>query len=92
MSKALKKSAKAHAKKTPTKLKAKAKIKVKSKAKAVAKPESSQRGFMWKVLELKERKLKEQHQNSTPNPMDRERPTASTQGFARFNGPRRKVG
>ncbi len=93
-----------HAKKIATPLKKKkltkrktstAKVKVKTKAKVKAAPEShgSRRGFMWKILELKEQRLKQRggHMPAVESG-DKVHPTATQDGYARFNGPRRRVG
>jgi hypothetical protein len=87
MPKSTKKPAKKTAKKTSTKRKAAPKAKVKA-----APPErGSRRGFMWKVLEQKQMKQKEQAALPHVNPEERVQRTANPNGFARFNGPRRRA-
>lgn len=64
------------------------------KAKPTHGPQESRRGFMWKVLEQKQAEMK-QKENKGPiptDPKDRFQPTATPNGFARFNGPRRRAG
>jgi len=100
MPKSPKKSAKpalkSAAKKTAVKMKAGAKPKAKMKAsvKPMAEHKGSRRGFMWKVLEQKQQKQKEQAMPgmTSVNPEERQRPSATSEGFARFHGPRRRVG
>jgi len=102
MPKTPKKTAKSVSKKSPVKAKAKAKLKTKIKVKASAKAsgrevmntKGSRRGFMWKILEQKQQKIKEQLNSGPPsaNPEDRFRPQAGQNGFARFHGPRRRAG
>lgn len=94
MSKSPKKAAKAPAKKpaAKTKYKAKAKPKLKASVKAAAPERGSRRGFMWKVLEQKQIKQKEQGALPHVNPDERAHRPATAHGFGRFNGPRRRVG
>lgn len=54
---------------------------------------SRRKGFMWKLLEQKEKLLKEQAQKQT-NPIGREgfKPNERQFSFTKFAGPRRRVG
>lgn len=54
---------------------------------------SRRKGFMWKLLEQKEKLLKEQAQKQT-NPFTREnfKPNERPLSFSKFAGPRRRVG
>lgn len=57
-------------------------------------PVLSHHGFMWKLLEQKKaaEKEKKEKAEASINPHDRVQPTASSTGFGRFAGPRRRVG
>lgn len=64
-----------------------------------AKPEKvakSKRGFMWKLLENKEKQLKEQAQKPHANPEQRGeqgfRSHPREPAFSKFSGPRRRAG
>lgn len=61
-------------------------------SRAPAQP-SYKRGFMWKLLQEKQaqQKLVNGHIGNTANPTERILPRGSQNGFARFNGPRRKA-
>ena len=74
--------------------KAAPKLKLKSTAKPQAEAKGSRRGFMWKVLEHKQQKQKEQSGSmlNSANPQDRAHGHANQHGYGRFNGPRRRVG
>ena len=74
-------------------------VKAKAKAKAPAKAAapSSTRGFMWKVLKMKEEQRRQAEENPAnphkPLHLNSTRPAAaSTTGHARFAGPRRRAG
>jgi hypothetical protein len=94
MPKTPKKTAKTAAKKPVAKAKAQPKMKMKASMKPKADTKGSRRGFMWKALEQKQKKQKEQGivTQLSVNPNDRVQTHATKHGFARFNGPRRRVG
>lgn len=75
----------------------KAKAKAKPKSPVVSAPAASERGFMWKILQKKQERLKQAElhpANPHKAPMtEASQPDAeSRHGFSRFNGPRRRAG
>lgn len=102
MSKSSKSSAKSPAKRVAKKPLAQVKKAKKPMAKAKVKKVGktvepvAKRGFMWKLLENKEKQLKEQSQKNATNPFARHeseaKPNERHHAFNKFAGPRRRVG